>query len=102
MTLKRYDLGREYTGNTGSPAIIEQSGGAYVRHDDHQALADEWGAEKDQLEQIAMAQTVTITEARAEAAGLREALAYLRDCIESGREPGMGIVHRALRQQEHL
>lgn len=27
---------------------------------------------------------------------LLEALTYLRDCIESGKEPGMGIVHAAI------
>jgi hypothetical protein len=74
--------------------------GEYVRLDDHMDAIIELQAEKAGLEQIAMAQTVTITEARAEAARLWEALLYLRDCIESGQEPGMGIVHKALRQQE--
>lgn len=64
MGIRRYDIGREYAHSVGAPAITEQPNGAYVRHDDHQALADEWRAEKGQLEQIAMAQTVTITELR--------------------------------------
>lgn len=38
MTIARYGLGREYAGNTGSPAITEQADGAYVRYEDHQRL----------------------------------------------------------------
>ncbi len=29
---------------------------------------------------------------------LLEALIYLRDCIETGKEPGMGIVHAAIKK----
>lgn len=38
MTIQRYGLGREYAGNTGSPAITEQADGAYVRYEDHQRM----------------------------------------------------------------
>jgi len=36
----------------------------------------------------------------AAAPDLLEALTYLRDCIETGRDPGMGIVHAAIRKAE--
>lgn len=38
MTITRYGLGREYAGNTGSPAITEQADGAYVRYEDFQRM----------------------------------------------------------------
>ena len=31
---------------------------------------------------------------------LLAALIYLRDCIETGKEPGMGIVHASIRKAE--
>lgn len=62
--MKRYDIGREYAHSVGAPAITEQPIGAYVRHDDHTALVDEWRAEKAALEQIVMTQEVTIAELR--------------------------------------
>jgi len=34
----------------------------------------------------------------AAAPDLLEALEYLRDCIETGKKPGMGIVHAAIRK----
>ena len=34
----------------------------------------------------------------AEAPSLLDALIYLRDCIETGKEPGMGIVHAAIKK----
>lgn len=36
----------------------------------------------------------------AAAPDLLEALTYLRDCIETGRDPGMGIVHAAIRKAQ--
>lgn len=62
--IRRYDIGREYAHSVGAPAITEQANGAYVRHDDHMALADEWRAEKAGLEQIVMTQEVAIAELR--------------------------------------
>lgn len=64
MTIQRYGLGREYAGNTGSPAITEQADGAYVSHTDHLALINELQAELVRVERIAAAQTVTIAELR--------------------------------------
>lgn len=35
MTVKRYDFGTEYRGNTGVPGIVGKSDGRYVRHGDY-------------------------------------------------------------------
>lgn len=60
--IQRYGLGREYAGNTGSPAITEQADGAYVRYDDHAAIIGEFQAEKAALESIVAAQAGVIAK----------------------------------------
>ena len=45
----------------------------------------------------AQMQIVRLSDALADALA---ALIYLRDCIETGKEPGMGIVHAAIRKAE--
>ncbi len=37
MSIKRYDFGTRYSGNTGVPDIIEKVGGRYVLHTDYAA-----------------------------------------------------------------
>lgn len=71
-TITRYGLGREYAGNTGSPAITEQADGGYVSHADHLALINELQAELVGVERIAAAQTVTIAELRAASVAAQE------------------------------
>ena len=46
------------------PCITERTDGAYVRHDDHEALMQEKDAEIAALERTVVDQTVVITEFR--------------------------------------
>lgn len=62
--MKRYDLGTSRESGIGQPGITEQPNGAYVRHDDHQALMQEKDAEIVALERTVVDQTVVITELR--------------------------------------
>ena len=64
MNIRRYDIGREHLHSIGMPAITEQENGAYVRHDDHEALVQEMRAEIAALERTVMDQTVVIVELR--------------------------------------
>lgn len=52
MTIKRYDIGREYAHSVGAPAITAQPEGGYVRYEDHAASMDEIRAEKAGLSKL--------------------------------------------------
>jgi hypothetical protein len=37
MSVKRYDLGREYAASIGAPGMVERQDGEYVRYEDYAA-----------------------------------------------------------------
>lgn len=41
MSAKRFDIGRQYQGSIGAPAITEQPGGRYVLASDYDALVEQ-------------------------------------------------------------
>lgn len=49
LKIKRYGLGRDYSGRIGCPAIIEKDDGEYVRFEDHKSLVVAYDAHNEMM-----------------------------------------------------
>lgn len=76
--IARFDLGREFAANISAPCINEQANGAYVRHDDHEAVVQEMRAEIAALEGVVNGQAAAIASNRSETERLCEIIRKIK------------------------